>query len=150
VGGVNEKSAYNKELKNSIAQWGLAERIKFVGHCADMPAAMMLSDVVVSATSTEPEAFGRIAIEAQAMTKPIIATTHGGSLETVIDGKTGWLVPPINARALADALKQALGDPEERRRRGHSGRRWVMKHFTIKKMCRETLRVYEDLTRVHS
>jgi glycosyltransferase involved in cell wall biosynthesis len=79
--------------------------------CEDMPAAYKLSAVVVSA-STAPEAFGRVAVEAQAMGRPVVATDHGGARETVAPGETGWLCPPGDAAALADALDAALSlDP---------------------------------------
>ena len=68
-----------------ITEMNLEEKVRLVGHCEDMPAAFMMSDVVVSATASKPEAFGRIAIEAQAMAKPVIASAHGGSLETILD-----------------------------------------------------------------
>ena len=85
----------------------MENRIKFVGHCNDMPAAMLLADVVVSA-SVKPESFGKTAVEAQAMGTPVIATAHGGSLETVVDQETGWLVSPENESGMAEALKEAI------------------------------------------
>ena len=81
--------------------------MRLVDYCDDMPAAYMLADVVVSA-STDPEAFGRVAAEAQAMGRPVVATDHGGAQETVLPGKTGWLVPPGDPKALTTALEEAL------------------------------------------
>ena len=79
-----------------------------------MPAAYMLTDVVVSA-STEPEAFGRVAVEGQAMGRMVVATDHGGSRETIVDGRTGWLVQPNDTNSLADAIRVALTiSPQER------------------------------------
>ena len=88
VGDIKENSTYAAHLHKMILELKLQERVKLVGHCTDMPAALMLSDVVVSASSTEPEAFGRIAVEAQAMGRPVVASAQGGSLETVLPGKT--------------------------------------------------------------
>jgi glycosyltransferase involved in cell wall biosynthesis len=106
-----------------------------------------LSDVVVSASSTEPEAFGRVAVEAQAMGKPIIATAHGGSLETVIEGKTGWLVKPCDVEDLAKALHEAIQDRTSRNNLGRKGRGWVLENFTVQGMCRETVSLYHRMIR---
>ena len=83
-----------------------------------LPAVLYISqrlaDVVVSA-STSPEGFGRVVAEAQAMGRPVVATSHGGARETVVPGSTGWLVPPGDPRALAEGLAEALKlGPEER------------------------------------
>src|SRR3546814_13973873 len=95
------------ELKLLTNQLGLNAAVRLPGDCKDMPAAFMLADVVVSA-STEPEGFGRIAVEAQAMGKPVIATDHGGARETVLPGETGWLVPPNDPAAFARAPDEAI------------------------------------------
>ncbi|BCL60897.1 hypothetical protein DGMP_15900 [Desulfomarina profundi] len=78
IGDTNENSSFTKKLRDKIRAHGLEEQVKLVGHCSDMPAALLLADVVVSASSTQPEAFGKVAIEAMAMGKPVIATAHGG------------------------------------------------------------------------
>ncbi len=100
VGADQGRHRYSAELVAQAERLGVAERVRLVGHCDDMPAALMLADVVVNA-STEPEAFGRVVIEAQAMARPVIATDHGGAVETVEHGVTGWRVPPGDADALA-------------------------------------------------
>ncbi len=113
--------------------------------CEDMPAAYKLAAVVVSA-STEPEAFGRVAVEAQAMGRPVVATDHGGARETVERGVTGWLYPPGDTQALAAALDAALSlDPSERAQMGMRGRARVANRFTVAAMQRDTLRIYERL-----
>ena len=145
AGDTAENPKYVEELKNMVSGSGLEKKIAFVGHCNDMAAALMLSDVVVSATSETPEAFGRVAIEAQAMGKPVIASAHGGSLETVLPGKTGWLVNPNDTADMAEALNQALSDPSMRKAYGQNGQRFVKENFTVEKMCRETLNVYCEL-----
>jgi glycosyltransferase involved in cell wall biosynthesis len=119
-----------------------------VGHCDDMPAALMLADVVVSASSNEPEAFGRTTIEAMAMGKPVIATAHGGSLETVTPQKTGWLVEPGEADKLALALEEALSSPEKMQQFGVAGKAAVNSTFTMKTMCQRTLDFYHKLIAV--
>jgi glycosyltransferase involved in cell wall biosynthesis len=93
VGGDHGRDQYRRELETLAGSLGVSGRLRIVGDCRDMAAAYMLADVVVSA-STDPEAFGRIAVEASAMGRPVIATDHGGARETVQAGETGWLVPP--------------------------------------------------------
>ncbi len=145
VGNFDGKEKFMGELASLIQDAGLENRIRFVGHCTDMPAAYLLSDIVVSASSTEPEAFGRIAIEAQAMGKPIVATAHGGSMETVLAGKTGWLVTPDNAASLASALAEAVTHASIRSQYGQTARTWVQSQFSMEKMCRETVNLYHEL-----
>ena len=144
AGELDTKSSYTDELIALIQRKGMQNRIKMVGHCSDMPAALMLSDVVISA-STKPESFGRIAIEAQAMGKPVIATAHGGSLETVRDGYSGWHVPPGDIEAFAAALTEAISNAELRQAYGRNGSKWVRPKFTVENMCRETVSVYYEL-----
>jgi len=145
VGDDTESSHHSLRLRQIIRDLGLAKRIQLVGHCDDMPAALMLADVVVSASSSEPEAFGRIAVETQAMGKPVIASAHGGSLETVLDRRTGWLVPPNDELSLADALTEAILNRDKRKRYGSEGLKWVRENFTVQKMCLSTVEVYREL-----
>jgi glycosyltransferase involved in cell wall biosynthesis len=134
-----------RELARLIQEVGLENRIRFVGHCADMPAAYLLADIVVSASSTEPEAFGRIAIEAQAMGKPVVATAHGGSMETVLAGKTGWLVTPGSATSMASALAEAVTQPSIRSHYGQAAMTWARNQFSTERMCKETISIYHSL-----
>ena len=99
----------------------------------------------VSASSSQPEAFGKVAIEAMAMAKPIIATSHGGSLETVVDNETGWLVEPSNPKALASNLREVIENKDQLPRIGETGKAWVEKHFTAERMCEKTLDLYHQL-----
>lgn len=145
VGADMGKGNYRKELETYIENGGLAGKVRIVNHCDDMPAAYMLSTVVVS-PSLEPEGFGRIAIEAQAMGRPLITTDHGGSRETVLRDETGWLVRPGDVSALAKALGEALSLNAGQRAKlatramGHIGA-----HFTNETMCAGTLDVYAEL-----
>ena len=145
VGGIDEKSSFTQELRDRIQSLGLADRVRLVGYCHDMPAALMLADLVVSASSAEPESFGKVVVEAMAMGTPVIATAHGGSLETVVDGETGWLVPPGDPPAMAQAIAQALKHPEKLREMGGKGRLWVNQSFTADLLCQKTFEVYEEL-----
>lgn len=145
VGDIDENQSFTNRLREKIVNYGLEDKVRLVGHCADMPAAMLLADMVVSASSSQPEAFGKVAIEAMAMGRPVIATAHGGSLETVVDGVTGWLVPPSNPHAMAEAIRQALADQVRLRRMGAEGKDWVTRHFTASLMCNKTVDLYMRL-----
>lgn len=147
VGAEQGREAYREELEKQIEGSGLGEVVRVVGHCRDMAAAYMLADVVVSA-STEPEGFGRVAVEAQAMGRPVIATDHGGSQETVHHGATGWLVKPGNLAALTSALHGALTlSPEARAAMAERARQNVVEHYSVRQMCESTIAVYDSLLR---
>ena len=145
VGDDQGRRGYRRELEGLIRDRGLAGAVRLVQHCNDMPAAYMLADVVVSA-STDPEAFGRIAVEAQAMGRPVIASDHGGARETVRAGETGWLVPPGDAGQLAAVLELALAIPaEERAAVAAAAREQVRQRFDVALMCQRTLALYAEL-----
>lgn len=145
VGSAQGRDNYAAELQKLADSHGLHAVLRFADHCNDMPAAFMLADLVVSA-STDPEAFGRVVVEAQAMGRPVIATGHGGPKETVIEGKTGWLTPPGDAAALAEAIGRALDlDDEARAEMASAGRRNVAENFTKDLMCLRTLEVYQEV-----
>ena len=145
VGADQGRRAYRAELEAAIRRRELGGTAYIIDSCNDMPAALMLADVVVSA-STDPEAFGRVAAEAQAMGRPVVATDHGGSRETVIDGATGWLVPPGDAAALAQALGEAIALGEaERAELAATARRHIAERFTVDRMCEQTLALYSSL-----
>ena len=138
-------AGYRARIEQRIEALGSAHTLLLAGPCHDMPAAYMLADIVVS-PSLRPEAFGRVSAEAQAMGRPVIAFAHGGALETVRDGETGWLVPPGDADALTDAIREALGaSPAERDRMAAAGRAHVRRNFTLDGMCSATLDVYREL-----
>ncbi|HEY8578694.1 MAG TPA: glycosyltransferase, partial [Beijerinckiaceae bacterium] len=142
---------YVRELDERIAKAGLTGIVRRAGHCSDMPAAFLAASCVVVA-STEPEAFGRSAVEAQAMGAPVIVTDIGAAPETVLappevggESRTGWRIPPGDADALARTLREALDlratqrDALARRARAH-----VEEHFSLEKMCEDTLDVYRE------
>lgn len=145
VGDDQGRTEYRKELEDLIISKNLEGRVRIIDHCNDMPCAYMLANVVVSA-STEPEGFGRVPIEAQAMGRPVIATRHGGAMETIIEGQTGWLVPPDDAAALAAAIDEALAmDAEQKAMMATYEMMHVAEHFTKTKMVEDTMDVYADL-----
>jgi glycosyltransferase involved in cell wall biosynthesis len=132
-------------LAAQAARLGIAERVRIAGEVADMPAAYALADAVVNA-STRPEAFGRVVIEAQAMARPVIATDHGGAVETVIHNETGWRVRPGDAAELAAALDRALAlTPDQARALGARARAWVGLSYTTRAMQDATLGVYREV-----
>ena len=143
--GAEQRPGFRRELEAAIEGGGLAGSFRIVEHCADMPAAYMLADVVVSA-STDPEGFGRIIVEAQAMGRPVVATDHGGARETIVPGETGWLVPARDPAALAAAIGTALSlGPGERSRLAARAIAHIAANFTREAMCARTIAVYEEL-----
>ena len=145
VGDINENPGFVSELKTIVRENHLEDKVRFVGHCSDMPAALMLADLVLSTSSKEPESFGRTTVEAMAMGKPVIATAHGGSLETVVSGETGWLVKPSDPLDLARGIREALSDYNRLKAFGIAGQKRVRERFTTKSMCEQTLSVYKEL-----
>ena len=145
VGDAEERPAFKAELLARIERLGLQDRVRLVGHANDMPAALMLADVVVHA-STDAEAFGRTVIEAQAMARPVIASDLGAPRETVAEGVTGWRIPPGDAAALADAIGKALAlPPPERAALGARARAAVLSGYTTEAMQAATMAVYREL-----
>lgn len=145
IGSDQGRTEYRQELEAAIEEKNLGSQIRIIDHCNDMPAAYMLSTVVVSA-STDPEGFGRIPVEAQAMGRPIIATDHGGAKETVIPNETGWLVPPGDSSALAGALHQALALTDAQRSvLATRAMNNVYENFSREKMVDSTMNVYAEL-----
>jgi len=145
VGSDQGRYDYRRELEREIESHGMSETIHVIDHCDDMPAAYMLTDIVVSA-SLEPEAFGRVAAEAQALGRPVIATDHGGARETVIDGETGWLTPPGDSKALADTINTVLGKSDtDRQRLAERAKAHIQENFSKERMCERTLDVYNEV-----
>jgi glycosyltransferase involved in cell wall biosynthesis len=143
--GPEQRRGFRRELEAAIERNGLAGLFRIVEECHDMPAAYMLADVVVSASS-DPEGFGRVIIEAQAMGRPVVATDHGGARETIEPGLTGWLVPPRDPAGLARAIAEALSLGESERsvfaRRAIA---YVADRYSRQVMCARTIEVYEEL-----
>ena len=143
IGDLTQNPGLTHELQKQVSALGLTDRVHFAGYCEDMPAALKLARVVVS-SSIKPESFGRTIVEAQAMGTPVIAAAHGGSLETVLDGVTGWLIQPGNAAEMAKTLAEAVTNEDLCTRMGQSARDWVDRQFTARKMFAQTLAVYES------
>ncbi len=145
VGADQGRGGYRKELEQRIAAAGLDTVIHIIDQCNDMPAAYKLADLVVSA-STDAEAFGRVAVEAQAMGKPVVATDHGGSRETVLHGQTGWLIPPGDPASLAVAIDAGLSLTEaERHAIAERAIAFARANFNKQLMCARTMEVYREV-----
>ena len=150
LGADQGRQKYRRELESLIAEHDLQDRIRLVDHCNDMPAAYMLSTLVVSA-STDPEGFGRVPVEAMAMGRIAIATDHGAARETVVSGETGWLVPPDNVTSLAKTIDKSLSMPEpERVRMATRGMKRVEEMFSREDMVNKTFDVYAELLRAEA
>ncbi len=148
LGSDQGRKVYKKKLIDLVQRYRLSQKIKFINHCQEMPLAYSLADVVVSA-SIEPEAFGRVSVEAQAMGKPIIASDLGGSKETILKGKSGFLYKYDDPRQLAKALNTVIQlDQDSLNSIGNEGRKNVKKKFDVEAMCDSTLREYKKLLNI--
>lgn len=145
VGSDQGRVHYTDELKELVAKYGLESKVQFIDHSFDIPAILMLSEVVLS-TAIKPEAFGRAAIEAQAMGKIVLASNIGGSLDNTIDGITGKLFESNNAQSLAEAIDWALAlSPAEKAKISKAAVKNVKDNFTKQIMCDKTISVYHEL-----
>ena len=145
LGSDQGRKVYTKKLLSLVERYSLTKKVKFINHCKEMPLAYSLADVVVSA-SVEPEAFGRISVESQSMGKPIIASNIGGSKETVLNKKSGFLYKHDDPRELAKNLNTVIQlNQEELKLMGNEGRKNVSKKFDVEVMCDSNLREYKKL-----
>ena len=145
LGSDQGRDLYKKKLLRLSEQHRLTNQIRFIDHCKDMALAYKVSDIVVSA-STEPEAFGRVAVEAQSMETPIVASNIGGSNETIIDEKTGFLYEAGNAKSLSKKILKLLYlDETLLKSIGIEGRKNIVQKFNVEKMCFSTYSEYKRL-----
>jgi len=145
LGSDQGRDIYSKKIKRLAEQYRLTSQLKFIEHCKNMPLAYKLSDLVVSA-SIEPEAFGRVAIEAQSMEKPIIASDIGGSKETIVDNETGFFFKSGDPESLSKKILEVLNLDQSRLKLiGIEGRKNIIKKFNVEKMCFSTYSEYKKL-----
>lgn len=145
VGPADPDDRFVKELVMRARDLKISDRLRFAGLCQDMPAAYALADVVV-APSLRPEPFGRVAIEAQAMGRPVIVSAHGGAMETVLPEETGLLVAPGDAAALANAICAVLdAPPDALTLLAETARRHIVETYPTRRMQAATLGVYDEL-----
>ena len=145
VGSDQGRKRYRRELERKTKKLGLSSVVQIVDHCSEMDVAYMLSDIVISA-STDPEAFGRVVPEAQAMGRIVIGPNHGGATETIRDGETGFLFEPGNADDLAEKLNTVLTmSAEDKKRMAQKAVESVRNEFSTARMCAKTLDVYREI-----
>ncbi|MDC3165774.1 glycosyltransferase family 4 protein [Candidatus Pelagibacter sp.] len=145
LGNDQGRELYKKKLIRLSEQYRMSKQIRFIDHCKNMALAYKVSDIIVSA-SNEPEAFGRVSVEAQSMGKPIVASNIGGSNETVIDEKTGFLFESNNAKSLSKQILRVLNmDETSLKMMGIEARKNVTQRFNVEKMCFSTYSEYKRL-----
>ena len=145
LGSDQGRELYKKKLIRLVEQYRLTNQVKFIDHCKNMPLAYKVSDIIVS-SSIEPEAFGRISVEAQAMKKPIVASNIGGSRETINENKTGFLFEANNSDDLSKKLIEIMNlDEQTINQIGIEGRKNVVSKFNVEKMCFSTYSEYKKL-----
>ncbi len=145
LGNDQGRNLYKKKLIGLTEKYRMTNQVKFIDHCDDMALAYKVSDIIISA-SIEPEAFGRVAVEAQSMQKLIIASNIGGSNETIDDEKTGLLFESGDAKSLCDKIIQGFTmDESSLKIMGNEGRKNIMKKFNVEKMCFSTYSEYKKL-----
>ena len=145
LGSDQGRKIYKKKLMRLVEQYRLTNQVRFVDVCKKMPVAYKISNIIIS-PSIEPEAFGRVAVEAQSMGKPVIASNIGGSNETIIDNKTGFLFQSGKAESLSKKIIEVLQlDETTLKSMGNEGRKNVIKKFNIEKMCFSTYSEYKKL-----
>ena len=145
LGSDQGRELYKKKLIRLSEQFRMSKQIRFIDHCKNMALAYKVSDIIVSA-SNEPEAFGRVSVEAQSMGKPIVASNIGGSNETVIDEKTGFLFESNNAKSLSKQILRVLNmDETSLKMMGIEARKNVTQRFNVEKMCFSTYSEYKRL-----
>jgi len=145
VGAGDGPPRFVSGLEQLARKTGLNGRLRIATGSNDMPAAFMLADVIAM-PSTVPEPFGRVAVEAGAMGRPVVAFNHGGAVESVLDGKTGWLAQPNDVDDLTRALAAALDlSQTERARLAKRARAHIIKFFSKEKMCQKTMEIYDNL-----
>ena len=145
LGSDQGRDLYKKKLIRLSEQYRLTKQLRFIDHCKDMALAYKVSDIIVSA-SIEPEAFGRVSVEAQSMEKPIIASNIGGSNETVVDEKTGYLFKAGDAKSLSQKILKTLTiDETQLKLIGIEGRKNIVQKFNVEQMCFSTYSEYKRL-----
>ncbi len=145
LGSEQGRDLYKKKLIRLSEQYRMTKQVKFIDHCKDMALAYKISDIIVS-SSIEPEAFGRVAVEAQSMEKVIIASNIGGSNETIIDKKTGFLFESGNPKSLSETILKILNlDDTTLKIVGIEGRKNIVNKFNVEKMCFSTYSEYKKL-----
>ena len=147
IGSDQGRTEYSDHLRALASRLPNETEVVFKDHTSEIQKVYALSDIVVNASSAQPEAFGRTIPEAQAMGRLVVGTAHGGACETIDDGRTGWLVPPGDAAALAAKLDEILDLPEERKAEVRAAAvKSVRDNFSTAKMCSLTIALYREIS----
>jgi glycosyltransferase involved in cell wall biosynthesis len=145
AGDDQGRTGYREELDTAIAEHALADEVRIVGHCDDMPAAYMVCNLAMLPT-TKPESFGRAAVEPQVMGRPVLASDHGGVTETVVHGETGWLIKAGDAAAWAQGVARAIDcGPGRLAAMGATAANRARQLYSVDAMCEQTLAAYEQV-----
>ena len=145
LGSDQGRKVYKKQLVDLVQQHRLSKVVKFISHCEEMPVAYSIANLVCSCSS-EPEAFGRVAVEAQSMGIPVVASDIGGSIETIIKDKSGFLFKSGDSIALTNAIIMVMQkDYNSLKTIGFEGRKNILKKFDVDKMCHTTFTEYKKL-----
>ena len=145
LGSDQGRKIYKKKIQRLIEQYRLIKDVLFIEHCKNMPLAYKISDIVINC-AIEPEAFGRVAVEAQAMEKVILASNLGGAKETIVDNKTGFLFKANDTNDLSNKLSHIFElDETTLKSMGNEGRKNIIKKFNVEKMCFSTYSEYKRL-----
>jgi glycosyltransferase involved in cell wall biosynthesis len=145
VGSEDKNEKFTKKIKKKLKKLKLNDRVIFCGNISDIAAVYSISDIILS-TSIEPEAFGRITAEGCSMTKPVIATNHGGSREIIENNLTGWLVNPGEPEVLSEKIIDVLNLEQKKKDLiGRNARKRIVEKFNLKQMLDKTINVYEEL-----
>ena len=148
LGSNQGRNVYSKKLFALVQRYQLNNYVKFISHCKEMPAAYALADIIIS-SSVKPEAFGRVAVEAQAMEKPILASDIGGSKETIVNGKSGILFKSGDPRELAREINNLMElDKDALYYMGNQGRKNVTRKFNVENMCQTTFNEYKKILKI--
>jgi glycosyltransferase involved in cell wall biosynthesis len=145
VGPDQGRISYLVELKNFVNSNDIANNVRFIASLKDMPAIYSLVDLCIHA-STDPEAFGRVIIEAQALETPVIASALGAPLDIIEDRKTGWLHQPGNSSELAEKILEAISlSPQEKQKITQEALKKVREYYTTEQLCEKTLQIYKNV-----
>ena len=145
LGDIQKRFKYKKKLEKLVFKLGLRDKVLFLQQTRDLPAYLMLADLVISC-STKPEAFGRTILEAQAMGRPVLAFNHGGSVELINDNKNGILSPTYDIKEFAGNIVKSLSlSLEERKKISNESIKMVNKKYLTSNMCKQTLNLYKNL-----
>ena len=141
VSQLEEDRNYYEHLRRLVTNYGLDDTVVFTGYRSDVPDLISLVDIIIH-TSVQPEPMGRVVLEGMLFSKPVIATAHGGPVEIIEDGISGFLVPPEDPQSLADKIQYLMAQRDIRLKVGAAARKRVEDIFTIESNVKAIENVY--------